>query len=243
MGKKIGVVLSGCGVYDGAEIHESVITLLALDRLGAEAVICAPNRDQLHVVNHLTGEVDEAEIVCMAPNVEQRKVVNHLTGEEMPEKRNVLVESARIARGEIRDVAEVSADELDGLMLPGGFGAAKNLCTFAVAGPDCEVDAGVADLVRAVHAQGKPVAAVCIAPALIAKVLGDTGPELTIGTDADTAAALSSMGAAHVDCPVREFVVDRDRKLISSPAYMLAGNISEAAEGIEKTVSALVEMA
>jgi enhancing lycopene biosynthesis protein 2 len=219
MGKKIGVVLSGCGVYDGAEIHESVITLLALDRLGAEAVICAPNRDQLHVVNHLTGEVDEGA------------------------SRNVLVESARIARGEIRDVAEVSADELDGLMLPGGFGAAKNLCTFAVAGPDSEVDAGVADLVRAVHAQGKPVAAVCIAPALIAKVLGDTGPELTIGTDADTAAALSSMGAAHVDCPVREFVVDRDRKLISSPAYMLAGNISEAAEGIEKTVSALVEMA
>jgi enhancing lycopene biosynthesis protein 2 len=219
MGKKIGVVLSGCGVYDGAEIHESVITLLALDRLGAEVVICAPDREQLHVVNHLTGEVDEGA------------------------SRNVLAESARIARGEIRDVAEVSADELDGLMLPGGFGAAKNLCTFAVAGPDCEVDQGVAELVRAVHGQGKPVAAVCIAPALIAKVLGDKGPELTIGTDADTAAALNSMGAAHVECPVREFVVDRDRKLISSPAYMLAGNISEAAEGIEKAVAALVEMA
>jgi enhancing lycopene biosynthesis protein 2 len=219
MAKKIGVVLSGCGVYDGAEIHESVITLLALDRLGAEVITCAPNRDQLHVVNHLTGEVDEGA------------------------SRNVLVESARIARGEIRDVAEVSADELDGLMLPGGFGAAKNLCTFAVAGPDCEVDQGVAELVRAVHGQGKPVAAVCIAPALIAKVLGDKGPELTIGTDADTAAALNSMGAAHVECPVREFVVDRDRKLISSPAYMLAGNISEAAEGIEKAVAALVEMA
>ena len=219
MGKKIGVVLSGCGVYDGAEIHESVITLLALDRLGAEVVICAPNREQLHVVNHLTGEVEEGA------------------------SRNVLVESARIARGEIRDVAQVSADELDGLMLPGGFGAAKNLCTFAVAGPECEVDEGVAELVRAVHGQGKPVAAVCIAPALIAKVLGEKGPELTIGTDADTAAALNSMGAAHVECPVREFVVDRDRKLISSPAYMLAGNISEAAEGIEKAVAALVEMA
>ena len=219
MGKKIGVVLSGCGVYDGAEIHESVITLLALDRLGAEVVICAPNREQLHVVNHLTGEVEEGA------------------------SRNVLVESARIARGEISDVAQVSADELDGLMLPGGFGAAKNLCTFAVAGPECEVDEGVAELVRAVHGQGKPVAAVCIAPALIAKVLGEKGPELTIGTDADTAAALNSMGAAHVECPVREFVVDRDRKLISSPAYMLAGNISEAAEGIEKAVAALVEMA
>jgi len=218
MGKKIGVVLSGCGVYDGAEIHESVITLLAIDRLGAEAVICAPDIPQLHVVNHLTSEVEEGA------------------------ERNVLVESARIARGAIRDVAEVTADELDALILPGGFGAAKNLCDFAVKGADCNVDPGVAALVRAVHEQGKPVAAVCIAPALIAKVLGDEGPELTIGNDADTAGALESMGAAHIECPVREFVVDRKRKLISSPAYMLAESISEAAEGIERTVEALLEM-
>ncbi len=219
MGKKIGVVLSGCGVYDGAEIHESVITLLAIDRLGAEAVISAPDRPQLHVVNHLTGEVEEGA------------------------ERNVLVESARIARGTIRDVAEVTADELDALILPGGFGAAKNLCDFAVKGADCAVDPGVAALVRAVHEQGKPVAAVCIAPALIAKVLGSEGPELTIGNDADTAGALESMGAAHIECPVREFVIDRERKLISSPAYMLAESISEAAEGIEKTVAVLIDMA
>jgi len=219
MGKKIGVILSGCGVYDGAEIHESVVTLLAIDRNGAEAVMCAPNIDQLHVINHLTGEVDEGAT------------------------RNVLVESARIARGEIRDVTEVSADELDALILPGGFGAAKNLCDFAVNGPDCKVDAGVAALVRAVHEQGKPVAAVCIAPALLAKVLGDEGPELTIGNDPDTAGAMATMGAAHVECPVTEFVIDRDRKLVSSPAYMLAQNISEAAEGIERTVAALIEMA
>ncbi len=219
MGKKIGVVLSGCGVYDGAEIHESVVTLLAIDRLGAEAVICAPDVPQLHVVNHLTGKVEEGA------------------------ERNVLVESARIARGAIRDVAEVTADELDALILPGGFGAAKNLCDFAVKGADCDVDPGVAALVRAVHEQGKPVAAVCIAPALIAKVLGDEGPELTIGNDADTAGALEAMGAAHVACPVREFVVDRERKLISSPAYMLAESISEAAEGIEKTVAILIDMA
>ena len=218
MGKKIGVVLSGCGVYDGAEIHESVITLLAIDRLGAEAVICAPDIPQLHVVNHLTSEVEEGA------------------------ERNVLVESARIARGAIRDVTEVTADELDALILPGGFGAAKNLCDFAVKGADCNVDPGVAALVRAVHEQGKPVAAVCIAPALIAKVLGDEGPELTIGNDADTAGALESMGAAHIECPVREFVVDREHKLISSPAYMLAESISEAAEGIERTVEALLEM-
>jgi enhancing lycopene biosynthesis protein 2 len=219
MAKKVGVILSGCGVYDGAEIHESVITMLALDRHGAEMVLCAPNAPQLHVVNHLTGEVAEGE------------------------QRNVLVEAARIARGSIRDVAEVAADELDALILPGGFGAAKNLCDFAVSGPDCTVHADVAALVQDVHAQGKPVAAVCIAPALVAKALGAESPELTIGTDADTAGALEAMGARHVSCPVTEFVVDRDRKLISTPAYMLAENISEAAEGIEKTVTALLEMA
>jgi enhancing lycopene biosynthesis protein 2 len=219
MAKKVGVILSGCGVYDGAEIHESVVTLLALDRLGAEAVICAPNVPQLHVVNHLTGEVAKGE------------------------SRNVLVESARIARGAIRDVADVAAAELDALILPGGFGAAKNLCDFAVTGPECSVNPEVARLVREVHALGKPVAAVCIAPALLARVLGDEGPQLTIGTDAGTAGALTTMGAAHIECPVTEFVVDEERKLISSPAYMLAQSISEAAEGIEKTVAALIEMA
>ena len=219
MGKKIGVILSGCGVFDGAEIHETVVTLLALDRHGAEAVMCAPDIPQMHVVNHLTGEVEEGA------------------------ERNVLVESARIARGAVRDVRTVEPDELDALILPGGFGAAKNLCDFAVKGADCSVDQGVAALVRAVHAQGKPVAAVCIAPALIAKVLGDEGPELTIGNDADTAGALETMGAAHVACPVTEFVVDHERKLVSSPAYMLAESISEAAEGIERTVEALLEMA
>ena len=219
MGKKVGVVLSGCGVFDGAEIHESVITILALDRAGAEMVFCAPDREQMHVVNHHTGEVAEGE------------------------NRNVRVESARIARGAVRDVAEVKAEELDALIFPGGFGAAKNLCTFAVAGADCDVDPGVAALVREVHAQGKPIAAVCIAPALLAKVLGSEGPNLTIGNDAGTAGAMESLGANHVACPVTEFVVDRDRKLITSPAYMLAGSISEAAEGIEKTVAALMEMA
>jgi len=219
MGKKVGVILSGCGVYDGAEIHEAVITMLALDRAGAEMVICAPDMPQMHVVNHLTGEVAEGET------------------------RNVLVESARIARGNIRDIAQVSGDEMDALILPGGFGAAKNLCDFAVKGSECEVHPEVARLVRDVHAQGKPVAAVCIAPALVARVLGDESPELTIGTDAETAGALESMGAKHVSCPVRELVVDRERKLITTPAYMLAQKMSEAAEGIEKTVETLLSMA
>jgi enhancing lycopene biosynthesis protein 2 len=219
MAKTVGVILSGCGVFDGAEIHESVITMLALDRAGAELVICAPDVDQMHVINHQTGEVAEGE------------------------RRNVRVEAARIARGPVADVADVDASELDALILPGGFGAAKNLCDFAVSGAECEVNPDVASLVREVHAQGKPIAAVCIAPALLAKVLGTEGPKLTIGADADTAAAIETMGAAHINCPVNEFVIDREQKIITSPAYMLATSISEAAEGIEKTVAALMEMA
>lgn len=217
---KIGVVLSGCGVYDGSEIHEAVITLLAIDRLGAEAVCMAPDIEQLHVVNHLTGEPAAGET------------------------RNVLVESARIARGKIKDIAKVSAADIDALILPGGFGAAKNLCDFAVKGVDCTVDPEVARLVREVVAAKKPLAAVCIAPALVSRVLGDQqlAHRLTIGTDQETAAALTKMGSRHVACPVREFVVDQENKLVSSPAYMLAGRISEAADGIEKTVKTLLEM-
>src|SRR5512143_852987 len=135
MAKKIGVILSGCGVHDGSEIHEAVLILLALDRHGCEAVICAPDVEQVDVVNHLTGEAEKGS------------------------RRNVLAESARIARGKISDVAKVSAQALDGLILPGGFGAAKNLCDFAVRGKSCTVHPQVARLVREVHAQGKPVAA------------------------------------------------------------------------------------
>ena len=216
---KIGVILSGSGVYDGSEIHEAVITLLAIDRAGAEAVCMAPDIDQMHVINHLTGEVAEGE------------------------SRNVLVESARIARGNVRDIKDVSVGDFDALILPGGFGAAKNLCDFAVNGPDCNVNPDVAKIVQETVAAKKPLAAVCIAPALIAKVLGQSNsPALTIGTDEGTAGALNSMGAKHVDCPVREFVVDEENKIVSTPAYMLAGNISEAADGIEKTVKTLIDM-
>lgn len=216
---KVGVVLSGCGVYDGSEIHEAVVTLLALDRGGAEAV-------------------------CMAPDIDVA-VVNHLTGEPAAgETRNVLVESARIARGNIRDIAEVKAAELDALIFPGGFGAAKNLCDFAVKGADCQAHPEVARLVREIVAAKKPLAAVCIAPALISRILGDDelAHKLTIGNDAGTAEALTKMGSEHVECPVGNFVVDPANKLVSSPAYMLAGSIREAAEGIEKTVAELLNM-
>jgi enhancing lycopene biosynthesis protein 2 len=219
--KKIGVVLSGCGVYDGSEIHEAVITLLAIDRAGAEAVCMAPDMEQMHVVNHLTGEVAGGE------------------------KRNVLVESARIARGKIRNIKEVTAGDVDALIFPGGFGAAKNLCDFAVKGAACDIQPEVARLVREVVKAKKPLAAICIAPALVSRVLGNEklAHKLTIGSDVDTAKALEAMGSTHEACPVSEFIVDRENKLISTPAYMLAGRISEAAEGIEKTVKALLEMA
>ncbi|MBW2451681.1 MAG: isoprenoid biosynthesis glyoxalase ElbB [Deltaproteobacteria bacterium] len=220
MAKQIGVILSGCGVYDGSEIHEAVITLLAIDRAGAEAVCMAPNIEQMHVINHLKGEPADGET------------------------RNVLVESARIARGNIKDLADVTADSLDALILPGGFGAAKNLCDFAVKGAACTVNPDVARLVRDMVNAKKPVAAVCIAPTVLSRVLGDDKlpHELTIGNDQQTAEALTEMGSKHVACPVNNFVIDKANKLISSPAYMLAGSISEAAEGIEKTVNALIEL-
>jgi enhancing lycopene biosynthesis protein 2 len=213
----VGVLLAGCGVYDGAEIHEAVLTLLALDRAGARAVCMAPNAPQLHVVNHLTGEV---------------------TGET----RNVLVEAARIARGQISDLASVSATDLDALVLPGGFGAAKNLCDFAVKGTDCAVHPEVARLVREVHAQEKPIGAICIAPAVIARVLGADQPRLTIGDDAGTAAALTAMGASHVACGTDGIVVDRERRIVTTPAYMLAGWVAETAVGIERLVAEVLAM-
>jgi enhancing lycopene biosynthesis protein 2 len=210
---KVGVILAGCGVYDGAEIHEVVITLLALDRAGVETVCMAPNVHQAHVINHLTGEVAAGE------------------------SRNVLVEAARIARGQVRDLATVDAAELDALIIPGGFGAAKNLCDFAFKGAECAVNPEVARVVRAVHAAGKPIGAMCIAPAILASLLGAENPRLTIGNDAATAGALVTMGAQHVDCPTSATVYDSQHKLVTTPAYMLAGWIAEAAVGIEKLVA------
>ncbi len=217
---KVGVVLSGCGVFDGAEIHESVLTLLALDRAGAE-------------------------VVCMAPDIEQMHVVNHLTGDETGETRNVLVESARIARGAIQDIAKVEARELDALIFPGGFGAAKNLCDFAVKGSEATVHPQVSRLVCDLLKAKKPIAAVCIAPAMLAAICRDAGitAEVTIGDDADTASNIEGLGAKHLNCPVDEFRVDEQHRLITSPAYMKATSISEAAQSIECTVAELLRLA
>ena len=205
-------------MYDGAEIHESVLTLLALERAGATARCCAPDVVQAHVINHLTGQVVPGET------------------------RNVLAEAARIARGAIDDVAAVSAEDLDGLILPGGFGAAKNLSDFAFKGSDCTVHPEVARLIREMRTAGKPIAFLCIAPVIAAKVLGREGVGLTIGSDAATAEAIERCGAAHIITGVREAHTDRDRRVVSSAAYMLGQTIGEVADGIERAVSELLAL-
>lgn len=216
MTKKVAVILSGCGVYDGAEIHESVITLLRLDQRGAQ-------------------------VQCFAPNIAQLHVINHLTSEEMPESRNVLVESARIARGKVKDLGEADVNDFDALIVPGGFGAAKNLSSFAIDGPGCSVHPDVLALAEAFAEAGKPVGLICISPALAAKIYGP-GVVCTIGNDADTAAAIVKMGGTHEECDVHDIVEDTARKLVTTPAYMLAQSISDAAGGIYKLVDRVLEL-
>lgn len=217
MAKQVGVILAGCGVYDGSEVHEAVLTLLFLDRAGVNAV-------------------------CMAPDMDQYHVINHLNGETMGETRNVLVESARIARGEIRDIKAVRGGDLDAVVIPGGFGAAKNLSDFAVKGAEASVHPEVARLLSEIASAGKPIGAVCIAPAAVAKALADRSPELTIGNDRDTAAAIEAMGASHKKRSVNEILVDERNRIVSTPAYMLGPGIKEVAEGIEKLVEQVVSM-
>ena len=218
MGKKIGVLLSGCGVFDGAEIHESVLTLLFLDQGGAD-------------------------IICMAPDVPQAHVINHLKQEEAKETRNVLEESARIARGEIKNLSDVNAEDLDALILPGGFGAAKNLSDFAFKGPGGAVNPQVKKILNDMLKLGRPIGAICIAPATVSMALNENNPELTIGNDKSTIEALESMGAKHKICSVDEIAVDEKNKIVTTPAYMLGPGIKDVAKGIEKLVKKILSMA
>ncbi|MBF0425564.1 MAG: isoprenoid biosynthesis glyoxalase ElbB [Magnetococcales bacterium] len=216
--KRIGVVLAGCGVYDGAEIHEATLALYFLDRAGAEAI-------------------------CMAPDIPQHHVVNHITGQEMPGTRNVLIESARIARGNIRDLATVSATDIDAVILPGGFGAAKNLSSVAFDGPRATVEPGVAALLRALRAAGKPIGALCISPAVVSRIFADQGLTLTIGDDAGTAGAIEAMGNRHQNSAVDAIVVDERHKIITSAAYMCAAGIADVGRGIEQLVAEVLRQA
>jgi enhancing lycopene biosynthesis protein 2 len=218
---RVAVCLSGCGFLDGAEIHESVFTLLALDRAGAEIVCCAPDKKQAGVVDH-----------------HKQKPVAH-------EVRNVLTESARIARGEIKPLSDVRAADIDALIFPGGFGAAKNLCTFAENGPDCTVDPDVESLVSGMLTAGKPIGAICIAPAMLARILGKkkVAATVTIGTDPGTAAAINRMGAKHCECPTTEAVVDAEHKIVTTPAYMSGKGPADVCAGIEKLVAEVLKLA
>lgn len=217
---KVAVCLSGCGFLDGSEIHEAVFTLLALDQAGAQIVCCAPNKPQMHVVDH----------------TKQKPAAG--------ESRNVLTESARIARCEIQPLAAVEASDIDALILPGGFGAAKNLSTFAVDGANCTIDPGVERLVNDMLEMKKPVGAICIAPAVIARIVGKKSirASLTIGTDRDTAAAIESMGAKHNECAVTEIAVDQAHKIVSTPAYMLGQGPAEVHAGIKKLVDEVLRL-
>ena len=216
MSKRVGVLLAGCGVYDGAEIHESVLTLLSLQRRGAEAVITAPNKDQAQVINHVTGEV-------------------------MNETRNVLVEAARIARGKITDLADVAADDLDALVLPGGFGAAKNLCNFAFEGTGMEVDADVARLIAAMREQNKPIGFICISPTIAARLI--PGVTLTMGATCDASEAAEALGANHTVTTVAGTVVDAEHKVVSTGAYMMGPWVADVAQGIDKLVGEVLDLA
>ena len=217
--KKIAVILSGCGVLDGSEIHESVLTLLALDRV-------------------------QAQTICTAPAIAQQQVVNHLTRQALPaETRNALVEAARIARGKIVPLSELKADHIDGVILPGGFGAAQTLCDFAVNAAAYTVHPEVSRFLLAAHQAGKPLGFICIAPAIAARLFGPEKLEFTIGTDAPTATALEAAGGRHIACAVHNIVVDRRLKIVTTPAYMLANRITEAEAGINKLVAAVLDLA
>ena len=218
--KKIGVVLSGCGHQDGTEIHEAVFTLHALDKLDVDVIIMAPDMDQFHVVNHLNGE------------------------EEISESRNILVESARIARGEVVDVATISGQQLDALIFPGGTGMAKNIFDYSMAGINCTVIPDVQRLVVEVLEANKPLGAICIAPVMVAKILeylGRTGT-VTGGFNDNINNDIKAMGINTIEVGAEDIVVDEENKIVTTPAYVEAKSMSEAFMGIEKLVNKVLEL-
>lgn len=212
--KKFAIILAGCGVYDGAEIHEAVMTMYAVMKNGAEYQL-------------------------FAPDIAQHHVVNHLTGTEMPETRNVLVESARIARGNIKPLTSLEMRDFDALIFPGGFGVAKNLCSFAFKGADCEVHPQVTKVVRDAVSLRKPVGALCISPVILAKVLGDV--TVTVGPDEGDAANVKAMGANHIVTKHGDVIIDEKHRLFSTPCYQLKSTIVQIAEGADNIVKAMLK--
>jgi len=213
--KRFGVILSGCGNRDGAEIHESTMTLLAIHKNGAD-------------------------YQCFAPNIVQHHVLNHLTGEVMDESRNVMIEAARIARGKVKDLNEFDPAQFDGLVIPGGLGAVKNLSNYAFAGVDCRVIDGVANAIRGMYQLKKPIGALCIAPVVLAKVLGNIN--VTIGHDKNTVADLEKMGAIHTATNQEEVAVDREHKIVTTPCYMLNSRVDQIAVGADKVIRSMLDL-
>lgn len=215
MSKSIAVILSGCGVYDGAEIHESVLTMLAISKNGADYTL-------------------------FAPDIQQHHVINHLNGDEMREQRNVLTEAARIARGNINPLSTYKAEDFDALMLPGGFGAAKNLSSFAFEGQNCAVDTDTERALKETHAAKKPIGALCISPAVVAKVIDNS--RVTIGQDKGTAEAIEAMGSSHELSNHGEVIIDKKNKIATTPCYMLDANILQIEEGANNVTKAVLSM-
>ncbi|MBW1615152.1 MAG: isoprenoid biosynthesis glyoxalase ElbB [Deltaproteobacteria bacterium] len=213
--KKIAVILSGCGFKDGSEIHESVLTLLAIDK-------------------------NNAQYQCFAPDINNIEVVNHITNQKTGEKRNVLIEAARIARGEIKPLNEFDAKKFDALILPGGFGAASNLSTFATQGADCTVNNQVSEAIEQTFKANKPIGALCIAPVILAKLIKNA--ELTIGDCVNTASLIGKMGAAHKKAGATDIITDKKNRLVTTPCYMLATKISEIAEGADNLVKEVLNL-
>jgi len=212
--KKFAVILSGCGVFDGAEIHEATLSMLAI------------------MVNGGTYQI-------FAPDIKQHHVINHITGEEMDEERNVLIESARIARGNIRPMSSFKAEEFDALLIPGGFGAAKNLSDFGFKGAEAGVHIQVKDAIQEMHRMGKPIGALCISPALIALTLDNI--DLTIGNDKATVEALEALNAHHLETSHGEVVHDKEDNIFTTPCYMLDATIVDIAIGAENIVKAMMK--
>ncbi|MBU1008620.1 MAG: isoprenoid biosynthesis glyoxalase ElbB [Bacteroidetes bacterium] len=212
--KKFAVVLAGCGVFDGAEVHEATLALLSIHQAGAV-------------------------YQCFAPDIQQHHVINHLTGNEMPEQRNVLVESARIVRGNIKPLTAFQADDFDALLFPGGFGAAKNLSSVAFDGPNAKVEPEVERAIRQTHAAGKPIGAMCISPTFVVKVLGDV--HVTIGNEEATAQAIEAMGGTHIQTDHGDVVYDAENKVFTTPCYMLDASIGDIWDGAYNLVDAMMK--
>ncbi len=217
---KAAVILSGCGYLDGAEIRESVLTLLYLDQANADSTIFAPDKQQLHVIDHINGTEDSNQ------------------------RRNVMQESARIARGRISPLSKLDVNEFDILVIPGGYGVAKNLSDFATNGVNCTVDNDFKRVILGFIEQKKPIAAICIAPAVVAAAVQGKYPlTLTIGDDAGTAAAIEKFGCTHKNCATDDFVYDETYNIASCSAYMRDEKLQAVAAGIEKTILKVTQIA